>query len=59
MYFKHHIKTEPTYIILTAGHVQINNIWKQCVIYQDIESKKVYVREESDFELKFRRVEDE
>lgn len=57
--FKHHIKTEPTYQIINAGEMQIDDEWYEAVIYQDIESKKVYVRQESDFNLKFGRVEDE
>ena len=52
-YYKHNKKTQPTYQIINAGEVQIDNIWFPCVIYRDIDSKKVYVRQESDFENKF------
>lgn len=33
--------------------MKINQEWFDCVIYQDIESLKVYVREEKDFNNKF------
>ena len=55
-FYKHYKKTKPTYQIINCGHVQINNEWSECIIYIDIHSKEVYVREESDFNLKFRRV---
>lgn len=57
--YKHYIKTKPTYQIIEAGYMQIDDEWHEAVIYRDIESKKVYVRQESDFNLKFRRVGDE
>lgn len=52
-YYKHNKKTQPTYQIINAGEVQIDNVWFPCVIYQDIHSKKVYVRQSEDFDLKF------
>ena len=55
-FYKHYNKKEPTYQILTAGEMQINNKWYEAVVYQDIHSKKVYIREESDFNEKFKVV---
>ncbi len=57
--YKHYKKKDPTYQIINAGEMQINNEWSECVIYQDIQSKKVYVREVGDFDLKFRMIGDE
>ena len=48
-----HYKKGGEYIIINAGEMQIDNVWIECVIYQDIDSKKVYVREAVDFENKF------
>lgn len=48
-----HYKKGGRYIILNAGEMQINDVWSECIIYQDIDSKKVYVREAVDFDLKF------
>jgi hypothetical protein len=53
-FYKHNKKTEPTYQVLNAGEVQIDNVWYPCVIYRDIDSKKVYVRQEIDFDNKFK-----
>lgn len=53
-YYKHNKKTEPTYQIINAGGVQIDNMWFPCVIYRDIHSKKVYVREEGSFNNSFK-----
>jgi len=39
--------------------MKINNEWFECVVYKDIESKEVYVRESNDFESKFKVVGDE
>lgn len=58
-FYKHKIKTEPTYQIISAGYMKINNEWHECVAYKDIHSKEVYVRQESDFESKFKVVGDE
>ena len=58
-FYKHKIKTEPTYQIISAGHLKINNEWHECVAYQDIHSKEVYVRQTIDFESKFKVVGDE
>lgn len=55
-YYKHYKKTEPTYQIVNAGHMKINDEWREAVIYQDIHSKKVYVREEISFNEKFKVV---
>lgn len=58
-FYKHKIKTEPTYQIISAGHMKINNEWHECVAYKDIHSKEVYVREEISFNEKFKVVGDE
>ena len=55
-FYKHYKKKEPTYQIIDAGEMQIDNVWHEAVIYRDIESKKVYVRQESDFNLKFNAI---
>ena len=57
--YKHYKKTEPTYQIISAGHMKINNEWFEAVVYKDIESKEVYVREEISFNEKFKVVGDE
>lgn len=51
--YKHYKKKEGNYIILNAGEMQIDDVWSECVIYQDIDNKKIYVREAVDFNLKF------
>ena len=51
--YKHYKKKEGNYIILNAGEMQVDNVWSECIIYQDINSKKVYVRQSDDFDLKF------
>ena len=56
IFYKHYKKTKPTYQIINCGHVQINNEWHECVVYKDIESKEVYVRQEIDFDSKFKIV---
>lgn len=48
-----HYKKGGRYIIINAGEMQIDDVWSECVIYQDIDSKKVYVRQSDDFDLKF------
>ena len=48
-----HYKKGGNYIIINAGEMQIDDVWHECVIYQDINSKKIYVREVVDFEDKF------
>ena len=48
-----HYKKGGQYIIINAGEMQIDDVWHECVIYQDINSKKIYVREAIDFENKF------
>jgi hypothetical protein len=53
IYYKHYKKTKPTYQIINCGHVQIDNEWSECIVYQDVHSKEVYVRESNDFENKF------
>ena len=52
--YKHYKKKEGDYIIINAGEMQIDDVWSECVIYQDIDSKTVYVREPVDFENKFK-----
>ena len=39
--------------------MQIDDVWSECIIYQDINSRKVYVRQSEDFDLKFARFEEE
>lgn len=51
--YQHYKKKENNYIVINAGEMQINNVWYECVVYQDVNSKKVYVREAVDFNLKF------
>ena len=51
--YQHYKKKENNYVVVNSGEMQINNVWYECVIYQCLESKKVYVRESSDFEFKF------
>lgn len=48
-----HYKKGGNYIIINAGAMQIDDVWKECVIYQCLDSKKIYVRETIDFDLKF------
>ena len=48
-----HYKKKGEYQIINAGEMQVEDVWHECVIYQDIDSKKVYVREVVDFENKF------
>jgi hypothetical protein len=48
-----HYKKGGQYIIINAGEMQINDVWSECVIYQCLNSKKIYVREAVDFDLKF------
>ena len=48
-----HYKKEGNYIILNAGEMQVDNVWSECVIYQCLDSKKIYVRQSEDFDLKF------
>ena len=51
--YKHYKKKEGDYIILNAGEMQIDDVWSECVIYQCLDSKKIYVRQSVDFDLKF------
>lgn len=51
--YKHYKKKEGNYIIINAGEMQIDDVWRECVIYQCLNSKKIYVREAVDFNLKF------
>ena len=48
-----HYKKGGQYIIINAGEMQINDVWGECVIYQCLNSKKIYVREAVEFDLKF------
>jgi hypothetical protein len=45
-----HYKNNKPYRILNAGKMQINQEWVDCVVYQDIKSLEVYVREEQSFD---------
>ena len=54
-----HYKKSGQYIIINAGEMQIDDVWSECIIYQDINSRKVYVRQSEDFDLKFARFEEE
>ena len=51
--YKHYKKKGGQYIIINAGEMQIDDVWHECVIYQCLNSKKIYVREAVDFDLKF------
>ena len=48
-----HYKKGGNYIILNAGEMQVDDVWSECVIYRCLNSKKIYVREAVDFDLKF------
>ena len=48
-----HYKNKQKYIVLGVCQYQHNNIWYDAVMYQSVETGKNYVREESDFDLKF------
>lgn len=48
-----HYKKGGQYIIINAGEMQIDDVWHECVIYQCLNSKKIYVRQSEDFDLKF------
>ena len=52
MIYKHY-KKGGKYIIINAGEMQIDDVWHECVIYQCLNSKRIYVREAVDFEDKF------
>ena len=45
-----HYKNQRSYRILNAGKMQVNQEWFECIIYQDIETLEVYVREEQSFD---------
>jgi hypothetical protein len=51
--YKHYKKKEGNYIVLNAGEMQVDDVWSECVIYQCLNSKKIYVRQSEDFDLKF------
>ena len=55
--FYTHNKKGKKYAILNLCQYQHNNIWYDAVMYQSVETGKNYVREESDFDLKFKVVE--
>ena len=48
-----HYKKKGEYQIINAGEMQVEDVWSECVIYRCLSSKKVYVRESEDFNLKF------
>ena len=50
--YKHYEKGGQ-YIIINVGEMQVDDVWSECVIYQCLNSKKIYVREAVDFDLKF------
>ena len=52
-----HYKNKQKYIVLGVCQYQHNNVWYDAVMYQSVETGKNYVREESDFDLKFKVVE--
>lgn len=54
-----HYKNKQKYIVLGVCQYQHNNVWYDAVMYQSVETGKNYVREESDFDLKFKVVENE
>jgi hypothetical protein len=45
-----HYKNNKPYRILNAGKMQINQEWVDCIVYQDIKSLEVYVRESGSFD---------
>lgn len=55
-HYKHNKKTTPTYEVIGAGEMKYDGEWFPCVIYRDINSKKIYVREESSFDSSFSAV---
>ena len=57
--FYTHYKNKQKYIVLGVCQYQHNNIWYNAVMYQSVETGDKYVREESDFDLKFKVVENE
>ena len=54
-----HYKNKQKYIVLGVCQYQHNNVWHDAVMYQSVETGDKYVREESDFDLKFKVVGDE
>ena len=55
--FYTHNKKGKTYTILNLCQFQFENIWYDAISYQDMETKKIYVRESEDFDNSFKVVE--
>ena len=58
-YYKHKKKPIPTYTVLRPFKFKFEGVWLDAVLYADIESGEVYGREESEFDLKFKLVEND
>jgi hypothetical protein len=58
-YYKHNKKTNPTYQVIGAGEMKYNGQWFPCVIYKDIKTLKIYVREEQSFDESFKIINNE
>ena len=56
-YYKHKKKPIPTYTILRPFKFKFDGVWLNAVLYADIQSGEVYGREESEFDLKFKLME--
>lgn len=56
-YYKHKKKPIPTYTILRPFKFKFDGVWLDAVLYADIQSGEVYGREENEFDLKFKLVE--
>ena len=52
-----HYKNKQKYIVLGLCKYQHNDIWYDGIMYKSVESGMVYVREENEFDLKFKAVE--
>jgi len=48
-----HYKNQKEYIVIDTCYIQINNIWKEAVIYMQIENNKKFVRSKKEFLEKF------
>ncbi len=53
-----HIKKGKIYYILNLCQYQHEDVWYDAIMYQDVESRKSYVREIVDFDLKFKVIEE-
>lgn len=51
-----HIDKGGSYIILHDAMMKVEGIWIDCIVYQNIESKKVYTRSMKSFNENFKLV---